>query len=153
MWKMNNFPKICALIHISILRTGILAVTPLSKVQLDIRSASRGYSASKVFILYRSANTLEPIYRNTWGKQMLFIAFNMCEVFITFFSGDISWIFFGYKMKEQWRLSLFYANVGNDPLTHGIKAIFIFIIQWPSNMGKINMIPAYSVELIHFLTV
>lgn len=57
-------PKTCALIRISILRTGILAVASLLEVRLDICSTSRGYSASKVLILYRSANTLEPIYRN-----------------------------------------------------------------------------------------
>ena len=85
MWNMNNPPKICALIHISVLKTGILVVASLSEVQLDICSTSRGYSASKVLILYRSANTLEPIYRNTWGEQMLFIAFNVCEGFYYFF--------------------------------------------------------------------
>lgn len=85
MMKINNPDNICALIHVSVIKVGLLVVAPLSEVQLGICSASRGYSASRVLILYPSASTLESIDRNTWGKQMLFIAFNAWEGFLLLF--------------------------------------------------------------------
>lgn len=91
MWKMNNRHKICALIHKSVFKNGILAVASLSEVHLDISNTSRGYLASKGLVLCRSANPLESIYRNTCGKQTLFIVFNICEGFLLhYFSADIS---------------------------------------------------------------